>query len=41
MGLVLKSNNNIILDFVRYEVGEGIEKPVDDFAEEVKKTAMS
>ena len=38
---VLKSNNNVILDFVRYEVGEGIEKPVDDFAEEVKKTAMS
>ena len=38
---VLKSNNNVILDFVRYEVGEGIEKPVDDFAQEVKKTAMS
>ncbi len=38
---VLQSNSNIILDYVRYEVGEGIEKPVDDFAEEVKKTAMS
>ena len=38
---VLQSNSNLILDYVRYEVGEGIEKPVDDFAEEVKKTAMS
>ena len=38
---VLRRNNNEILDYVRYEVGEGIEKPVDDFAEEVKKTAMS
>ena len=38
---VLQSNSNFILDYVRYEVGEGIEKPVDDFAEEVKKTAMS
>ena len=38
---VLQSNSNEILDYVRYEVGEGIEKPVDDFAEEVKKTAMS
>ena len=30
-----------ILGYIRFEVGEGIEKPVDDFAEEVKKTASN
>jgi elongation factor Ts len=25
--------------FLRFQVGEGIDKPVTDFAEEVKKTA--
>ena len=38
---VLKLNHNEILGYIRYEVGEGIEKPVDDFVEEVKKTAMN
>ena len=30
--------NNSILDYVRFEVGEGIEKTNEDFAEEVMKT---
>lgn len=30
-----KANNSIVVDFVRFEVGEGIEKRVDDFASEV------
>ena len=34
----LKKNNNSILDFIRFEVGEGIEKSNDDFAEEVMKS---
>jgi len=38
---VVKRNGVEILDYVRFEVGEGIEKPVEDFAEEVKKTASS
>ena len=29
---------NDILDFVRFEVGEGIEKNTEDFADEVMKT---
>ena len=38
---VLKRSGVEILEYVRFEVGEGIEKPVDDFAEEVKKTALT
>ncbi|WP_027123874.1 translation elongation factor Ts [Mycoplasmoides pirum] len=33
---VLKENNVVIKKFIRFEVGEGIEKKVDNFAEEVK-----
>ena len=32
---VLKSKGNSVVKFVRYQVGEGIEKKVDDFASEV------
>tara|TARA_Y100000766_G_C18768844_1_gene537349 strand:- start:496 stop:960 length:465 start_codon:yes stop_codon:yes gene_type:complete len=38
---ILKKNNNSILDYVRFEVGEGIEKGSEDFAEEVMKTISS
>ena len=38
---VLKRSGVEILEYVRFEVGEGIEKPMDDFAEEVKKTALT
>ncbi len=38
---VIKKNGIKILDYVRFEVGEGIEKPMDDFVDEVKKTAFS
>jgi elongation factor Ts len=31
----LKSKNSSISKYIRYEVGEGIEKKVDDFAAEV------
>ena len=31
----VESKNASIKDFVRYEVGEGIEKKTEDFAEEV------
>ena len=34
----LEKNNNSILDYVRFEVGEGIEKASEDFAEEVMKS---
>lgn len=32
---LLKANNATVISFCRYEVGEGIEKAVDNFAEEV------
>ena len=32
---LLKQNNLLLVDFVRYEVGEGVEKKVQNFAEEV------
>ena len=35
---VLNSKNNDILGYVRFEVGEGIEKNAEDFADEVMKT---
>ncbi len=37
VGQVLKENGANVLKFVRYAVGEGIEKRVDNFAEEVMK----
>jgi elongation factor Ts len=38
---ILEKNNNNILDYVRFEVGEGIEKASEDFAEEVMKSISS
>lgn len=35
VGKLLKSNNAEVLNFIRFEVGEGIEKKVGNFAEEV------
>ncbi len=35
VGEVLKSNNADVVNFVRFEVGEGIEKKTEDFAAEV------
>ena len=37
VGTYLKNNNSILKDMVRYEVGEGIEKKEENFAEEVAK----
>ncbi len=37
VGALLKKEGASVKGFVRYEVGEGIEKAEDDFAEEVKK----
>ena len=36
---ILKSSNAKVLSFIRYEVGEGIEKRADNFAEEVMTQA--
>jgi len=36
---ILKSSNAKVLSFIRYEVGEGIEKRTDNFAEEVMTQA--
>ena len=33
---LLKNNENSVLSFIRYEVGEGIEVEKKDFAEEVQ-----
>jgi len=35
VGDLLKSNNADVVNFVRFEVGEGIEKKSEDFAAEV------
>ena len=35
VGAMLKNNGSEVLQFVRFEVGEGIEKQVTDFAAEV------
>lgn len=35
VGQLLKEKNNEVLSFIRYEVGEGIEKKEDNFVEEV------
>ncbi len=37
VGQVLKDNSTNVIKFIRYAVGEGIEKRVDNFAEEVMK----
>jgi elongation factor Ts len=37
VGNLLKNANATVTSFVRYEVGEGIEKKVENFADEVKK----
>ena len=39
VGKLLKENNATVAFFVRYEVGEGIEKKVENFAEEVMAQA--
>ena len=36
VGSLLKERQAQVTDFVRFEVGEGIEKQTQDFAEEVK-----
>lgn len=41
VGKLLKANNAKVTRFVRYEVGEGIEKKVENFAEEVMAQAKS
>ena len=33
---VLENNNQVLVDFVRFKVGEGIDKKESDFAAEVK-----
>ena len=35
VGQVLKEKGNEVVKFVRYQVGEGLEKRQDDFAKEV------
>ena len=40
VGAFLKENNAGVVMFVRYGLGEGIEKKVEDFAEEVAKAAQ-
>lgn len=39
VGQVLEENKTSVITFVRYQVGEGIEKRVDDFAKEVMEQA--
>ncbi len=41
VGKLVKSNNNEVVSFVRFEVGEGIEKKEDSFVEEVMAQAQS
>ena len=40
VGKLIKSNNNEVVSFVRFEVGEGIEKKEDNFVEEVMAQAQ-
>ena len=40
VGKLVKSNNNEVVSFVRFEVGEGIEKKEDNFVEEVMAQAQ-
>jgi elongation factor Ts len=37
VGNLLKNSNASVLRFIRYEVGEGIEKKEENFADEVMK----
>jgi elongation factor Ts len=39
VGQMLKEKDNAVVSFIRYQVGEGIEKRVDNFAEEVMNQA--
>lgn len=39
VGQAVKEKNNKVLSFIRYQVGEGLEKRVDNFAEEVMAQA--
>lgn len=41
VGKLLKSNGAEVVDFIRFEVGEGIEKKQENFAEEVKAQAAA
>ena len=41
VGDLVKSKNSEVLSFVRYEVGEGIEKKEDNFVEEVMAQAQA
>jgi elongation factor Ts len=41
VGELVKSNNSKVESFVRYEVGEGIEKKEDNFVEEVMAQAQA
>ena len=41
VGALVKSKNSEVLSFIRYEVGEGIEKKEDNFVEEVMAQAQS
>ena len=41
VGTLVKSKNSEVLSFIRYEVGEGIEKKEDNFVEEVMAQAQS
>ena len=41
VGELVKSNNSKVASFVRYEVGEGIEKKEDNFVEEVMAQAQA
>jgi elongation factor Ts len=36
VGQYVKANNGEVVKMIRYEVGEGIEKRCDNFAEEVQ-----
>jgi elongation factor Ts len=41
VGKLVKANNAEVESFVRFEVGEGIEKKVDNFVEEVMAQAQA
>ena len=41
VGTLVKSKNSEVLSFIRYEVGEGIEKKEYNFVEEVMAQAQS
>jgi elongation factor Ts len=41
VGDLVKSKNAEVVSFIRYEVGEGIEKKEDNFVEEVMAQAQA